>query len=370
MAAVKALAVGIAGAIAIAIGIAVEPQRALAAYLVAWSACVTLAAGAFAFMLIGYAANSRWPAALRRVTETVSLGLAPLAVLAIPLLVLAADVWPWVEPTPELRAELVPKRAYLALPAFAVRTAIYLGVLVVAAEVFRKWSRDRDRVASATLDRERAVASVLLPVVGLVLTFGAFDWLMSLQPTWFSSAFGLYVTTGALCAGLSIVIVIARRTLPLRPDHFHALGRLLHAFVILWMYIAFFQAFLIVIADRPDEVTFYIARGRDGWRYVTAAVVILQFALPFPLLVPRRLKFRPGFVAGIAILLIVGHYVDIWWLVLPVHGAPIPSWTDLAALCAVGGLTTAACAWRAGGVSPLPAGDPHLAEGLAYTSPP
>ena len=366
MAAVKALIVGLAGAVAVAIGIAVDPERTLAAYLVAWTTCVTIAAGALAVMLIGYAANARWPAAIRRISETITLGLLPLAVLAIPLLVFAADVWPWVEPSPETAA----KRAYLSLAPFGVRTTIYLAILVISAEVFRAWSRRRDRVPSAALDRERRVGSALLPVLGLTLTFAAFDWLMSLQPAWFSSIFGLYVITGALSAGLAMTIVLARGRVPIRPDHFHAMGRLLHAFVILWVYIAFFQAFLIVIANRPDEVTFYIARSTDGWRWITAAVVILQFALPFPLLVPRRLKFRPRFVAGIGVMLLVAHYLDMWWLVLPVHGAPIPSWTDAAALCAVAGLTTAACAWRARGVPLLPSGDPHLAEGLAYTSPP
>src|SRR5438105_8998518 len=103
MAAWRGLGIGIVGAIAIAIGIAIEPERALAAYLAVWAAAVTMAAGALGVMLIGYAANSRWPATLRRVGELASLALAPLAVLAIPLLVLAAHVWPWVDPGPELR---------------------------------------------------------------------------------------------------------------------------------------------------------------------------------------------------------------------------------------------------------------------------
>ena len=363
---IRALVIGIAGAIAIAIGIAVEPERALAAYLVAWTACVTLAAGALSVMCIGYAANARWPAVFRRITETITLSLLPLAILAIPLFVFASHVWPWVDPAPSLRAELAPKRAYLSLAPFAIRTAIYLAVLVGASELFRFWSR-RER---ATRDRERGVASVLLPILGLLVTFASFDWLMSLQPTWFSSAFGFYIICGALCAGLSTTIVVARGRVPLRPDHFHAAARVLHAFVILWAYIAFFQAFLIVIADRPDEVTFYIARGHDGWRYVTALLVILQFALPFPLLVPRRLKFHARFVAGVSIVLLVAHYVDMWWLVLPVQAPPIPSWTDAAALAAIAGLPAAWCIFRARGVPLLATGDPHLAEGLAYRSPP
>jgi hypothetical protein len=355
-------AIGGAGAIALAIGVAIEPRRALAAYLAAWIATVTAAVGGLAVLAIGYAANARWPAAIRRLTEAIAAALAPLALLFIPLVVCAGDTWPWVDhPT---------RPGWHTVPAFAARSALYLAIFIVPAELLRRWAR-RER---ADLDRERAFASAMLPPIGLGLTFAAFDWLMSLQPEWTSAVFGLYVTVGALASGLALVIVLAARgvrtrAMPLTPNHFHALGRLLLAFVVLWAYIAFFQAFLIQIANRPDEVTFYIARMRDGWRAVTSLLITLHFALPFPLLVPRRLKFRPRYVGAIAAMLLVAHYVDVWWLVVPPTAGALPSWTDLAAACAVIGLGTCAAAWRARGVALLPAGDPYLVEGLAYRSP-
>jgi len=224
------------------------------------------------------------------------------------------------------------------------------------------------------LDRERALASAMLPVVGLAMTFGAFDWLMSLQPTWWSSAFGFYLLTGALVGGLAMIVVLAWRgvahgAMPLQPSHFHAMGRLLHAFVILWTYIAYFQAMLIQIANIPSEAEFYVLRIGPGWRVVTALVFILKFALPFPLLVPRRLKLRAGYVGGLGVLLLVATYLDTWWLVVPhVSATPVPAWSDLAAICCVGGLTVATCAWRMRGVPLLPIGDPYLEAGLQYES--
>ena len=124
---------------------------------------------------------------------------------------------------------------------------------------------------------------------------------------------------------------------------------------------------LIQIANRPSEATFYVLRTSDGWRFVTALMFVLMFALPFPLLFPRRLKRRQGYLGGIAVMLLVAHVINVYWLVIPVVSTtPLPSWTDLAALCAIGGLTTAVCAWRMHRAPLLPVGDPYLADGLAY----
>ena len=362
--------VGLAGAIALAIGLAVDPAAALGAYLAAWTAAITIAVGALAMLLIGYAANARWPAAVRRPCEAIAGAIAPLAVLFVPLVFGASYVWPWVDHPVAGR-----KAAWLSLPFFTARSFVYFAVWIVAAELLRRWSRRRDaRPASQAgldtdaLDRERGFACALLIPCGLALTFGAFDWLMSLQPAWKSTVFGLYLTAGALGAGLALVIVVAwrgvrARALPLSGHHFHAMGRLLLAYVILWAYLAYFQAFLIQIADRPDEVTFYIRRTAGNWRTATLALVALRFALPFPALVSRRLKFRPAFVGAIALIVLAGHYVDTCWLV----GMDL-SWLHVAAPCAVFGLATLAAARRMRGVPLAAEGDPYFQTGLAYQS--
>jgi hypothetical protein len=351
---------GVAGAIAIAIGIALDPERAFAAYLTAWCTVATIAIGALAFLAIGYATNARWPAVVRRLSEAVAGGILPVAILAIPLLVGVHWVWPHSE------------HSYFATPFFVTRAVIYLVAFIIFAELLRRWSLRRDNVPTLTLDRERVVSSIALPVIGLGITFAAFDWLMSLQPGWWSSGFGFYILTGTLSSGLATIIFLAWRgvalgTMPLTHGHFHALGRLQHVFVILWAYIAYFQAMLIQIANKPSEAQFYVDRSSDGWRFVTALLVVTAFALPFPLLFPRRLKRRPAYLGSIAVLIIASHYLDMWWLVIPhVTTTPIPSWTDFAALAGIAGLVVAICTWRMRGVPLLPVGDPHLAEGLAY----
>jgi hypothetical protein len=386
----RAIPVAAIGALAMLVGFIVEPRRAFAAYLVAWSCAATIAAGALAFLLMGYATNARWVAVVRRLTETVAAALWPVAILFVPLAIGASHAWPWVSPPPELEVELAPRAAWLSLPFFLARTAIYLAVFLVSFEVLRAASRARDGVVPPelppprppeygpdpprALDRERAFASAMIIPCGLALTFAGFDWLMSLQPLWWSSAFGLYVVCGALGGGLATIVVLGARGqaagwVPLTRNHFHAMGRLLLAFVMLWGYIAFFQAMLIQIADLPDEVPFFVARTGGGWATWTWILVATHLAIPLVLLVPRALKKQPRALAAIAALLLAAHYLDLWWLVIPPTGeGPAPSWTDLAAIATVGGGTVIGVALRARGVKHVADGDPYLRDALHYRS--
>ncbi|HEY4240389.1 MAG TPA: hypothetical protein VGM88_11260 [Kofleriaceae bacterium] len=363
----RALVVGALGAAGVALGLVRDPDRTLAGYLAAWCATVTLSLGGLAVLAIGYATNATWPAVVRRLCETIAAALLPLAVLGVPLLVGAARVWPWAADSRGL-----PNRAYLSLPVFAIRYAIYFAIWIALAELLGRRSRRRDAHPAAELDLERGLSSAALPILGITGTLAAIDWLMSLQPTWWSAGFGLYILVGGLGAAVALVILLAWRSpVPARPPHFHALARLLHAFVILWAYLAYFQAMLIQLANKPREVGFFVDRWDGGAWIATVLVAVLGFALPFLLLFPRALKRRAGYAGGVAVLVLVAHYVEAWWLVLPRGGqVPVPSWLDLAAIAAVVGLAAAACALRMRGVSLVATGDPYLASGLAYEAAP
>jgi hypothetical protein len=197
---------------------------------------------------------------------------------------------------------------------------------------------------------------------------------MSLAPNWYSTAFGLYMITGALAGGMAAMIVLAARGLaagwvPLQKNHFHAMGRLLLAFVVLWGYIAYFQAFLIRIGNVPREIMYYVTRVADGWRAILYVLIATHLAIPLPLLIPKRTKLAPFLLAGIALLVLFAHYVDLYWVVIPAIAGPLPSWTDLTALVAVGGVTAIVVAWRAHGTPHVALGDPYLAPALPYETP-
>jgi hypothetical protein len=389
-----ALAAALLGAAGLALGLVQDPARALHAYLCAFATAATVAVGALILQLVGYAANARWMSVTRRLLGVVALAVVPLALLFVPVACGAAWLYLWADPAtvatlPEAtRALLAHKAPYLNLPAFVIRGAVYFVIWIVAAGLLHVWSRRRDSAAPASepaapevaLGRERAFASAMLPPVGFALSFASFDWLMSLEPTWSSTIFGIYVFAGGFLGAIALTALLAyagrRAAAPelvtaLTPHHFHALGRLLLAFTVFWAYVAYFQVFLIQIADKPVEVSFYLHRLGGSWRPFVDAVAIGHFALPFLLLLPRAPKHRPGYVAAIAAWLLLMHYLDVYWLVLPtVHpGGVAPALVDLAALLFVGGVCVSSCALVQRRASLVAQGDPFLPEGLGYVSP-
>ncbi len=279
---------------------------------------------------------------------------------------------------------LAHRAPYMNTGAFAIRGAFYFVIFLIAGILLRRWSVGRDRLEQplegdpkVLLGRDRKLASAMLPPVGLALTFAMFDWVMSLNPIWYSSMFGFYVFAGGFLAALGLATVFAyplwSRKLDggaLSPNHFHALGRLQFAFTVFWGYIAFFQAMLIRIANKPDEVTFYIQRVHGAWAVFVLALIFGHFALPFLFLLLKNPKFRPRLMAITGGWLVAMHLVDYYWLVIPsrVQGNWVLSWLDLAALAAVIGTSVAVAARRQHGVALVAVRDPFLVKGIGYRS--
>lgn len=349
--------VGAAGLAVSVVAIVVDPSRALLGYLAAYCAVAFTAIGALVLLLIGQLTSARWLIPLRRLQESLVIVFPVLALLFVPIAVGLEHVYVWAEPGADI------KRPWLSPASFIVRGMLYLAVFTIAAEVLRR------------RPHHRVFAAGMLPPVGLALTFAAFDWLMSLQPAWFSSMFGVYVFAGGFAAGIALLAVLtqrlhARGVASITRHHFHAIGRLLFAFVVFWTYTAYFQGFLIQIADRPNEVTFYIARLRGGWDILLWLVIALRFVLPFALLLPRQLKMRPRYVAAVSWIVIAGHVLDIYWLVIPTHDLAIsPHVADIAALGGIAGLCIAFSLWRLRNATLLPVDDPSFEHGARYESP-
>ena len=352
-----------------AIAIALDPRRGMLGYLAAYAAVISVAVGTLIFQLIAHAANATWPAPLRRVFESITVALPVLALLFLPIGIGLGELYPWVH-------EATRKEGWLDTPFFLIRSVIYLGAFVVAAEVLRRRSRLRDREL-VPIDRDRRFSSGMLPPVGLAITFAAFDWLMSLQPAWFSSMFGVYYFAGGFGGAFALTAILAWRAreragldVAITPHHFHALGRMLLGFVVFWTYTHYFQGFLIQIADRPTEVTFFLQRTQYGWGGLLWVVLVTHFIVPFFLLLPRRLKMRPRYLAAVGALVLVGHVLDVFWIVVPASGEALSlHLADLASLVGIVGACIAVAAWRQRGVSVVPAGDPFLADGIRYASP-
>jgi hypothetical protein len=219
-------------------------------------------------------------------------------------------------------------------------------------------------------------SGLLLPLVALALSFAAFDWLMSLQPTWYSTMFPVYYFAGGFLGALSLLTVLSAAAdgagviRGINSSHYYALGRLLLSFVIFWAYIAFFQLMLIWIANKPEEVTFYLDRIAGGWTAITVVLATAHFVVPFFVLLNYDIKRRRGALTVIAVWLLASCYLDVHWLVAPASRArgSLYNWIDLGALLAIGGITVIYGVYRMRGRALVPIHDPALPRALGYES--
>lgn len=327
-----------------------EPTRTLYAWLVAHYAAYTTAVGALVLLLLGDATDAVWLPVIRRPVEAIASTLPLLVILFVPILLSLELVYPWASGGLALshhELELVrAKRAWLDEPFFVVRSAVYLLVPAILAEIVRT------RGAAAA---RRRLGAVGLPIVILVATFAGFDWVMSLEPAYYSTAFGLIPTTGGFMAALAILVIVialAHRRgelLDAGPDHVHAIGKLLLTAVCFWAYLAFFQYMLGWIANLPNEARWYLPRTRGGWGWIAFALIALHFALPFVALLSRALKRRAGALAIVSAGLLVMHWLDLFWQSLPAIDPAAPSLhvADVASVIAVSGAALAVADWRA-----------------------
>lgn len=373
-----AAAAAIVALVVLVIGAIVSPARAAAAYLVAYTATVSVVLGAMAMVMIAHVSGANWFVLLRREAEHALAALPALAVLALPLLAAIPVLYPWAAPpdtlAPALLAAVRAKRAYLDVPFFVIRTVVYWAAWIALGEGLRRWSLAQDRGDPRATDRQRAISAAGLPVLAFTLTFASFDWMMSLSPDWESTIYGVYWFAGGIVAALALLAVqgeLARRAgriATLRDDHFHALGKLLLTFVMFWAYIAYAQLLIIWIGDVPREVTWYAARSRAGWGGLAVAIGVGHFALPFVLLLFRAVKRSGAALAALGAWLLAMHVLDTYWFVLPRNGAV--GWWDVvlaaAALAVVAGAALASALWRTRGESPVPLDDPSLAFARRY----
>jgi hypothetical protein len=351
-----ALILAVAGTIGTAFGFAVSPGATWFAWLFAWSAVLSTVMGTLIFLLICHAMSAVWPTAIRRLLEATIAVLPLLFVAFLPLLFGLDHLYPFTHLPHDH------KRAWLNKPFFIGRSLGYLGVWCALAEVIRARSRDK-----AVL---KALSAASLPLVGLTLTFASFDWVMALSPDWFSTIFGVYYFAGGFIGALALVpiLIAAARAhfTRLGRSHFYALGRLLLAFTIFWAYIAYFQFFIIWIANKPVEARWYLDRVAGGFRAESWLLGIGHFAVPFFILLSYQVKQRLSRLLPVAVWILVFHVVDSHWLIAPARRSF--SVFDLTALAALAGWTVAFALWRQRGIALLPVGDPDLEAALAYES--
>jgi hypothetical protein len=352
-------------------------ERAFAAWLVAFVFFLSLALGCLYFALIHTAMQGGWGIVARRVAENAAATLPLFAVLFVPVILGLHDLYPWSRPEVVAVDPLLQGKApYLNTGFFLARAAVYFAVWSAIALWFRRLSRLQDEAPDeATAARLRRWSGPALVPLALTHSFAAVDWVMSLDPHWYSTMIGVYVFSGGLVGGfafLALVVLGLRRgtllTGVFSAEHLHDLGKLLFAFTAFWAYIGFSQYFLIWYGNMPEETLWYHDRLEGGWYTLSVLLALGHFVVPFFFLLPRATKRNGTTLAIASIWMLVMHLLDVYWLVIPsVHGlGTTPGIADLAALLAVGGAFLGAFGWLMRTSPLVPLGDPRLAESMAF----
>ncbi len=378
-------AVGIVGTVLVVFGFLAEPAQASFSYLFAFVYVLSIVLGALFLLMIGHASNATWFVPLRRWCERIVAALPFLVLGLVPILLFARELYPWThwqDLAPMEREHVAKKLAWLNLNFFAIRSFVYMAIFVLFGELLRYWSQRQDHardVEEAKRLHQRMVALSVggLVLLSLVVTFASWDWVMSLEPAWYSNLYGVYIFAGGLLSALGLVgarTALARRrgVLPeqISSQHYHAVGRLQLAMVIFWAYIGWCHVLQQWIANLPIEAIWYQKRWYHGWQWEGVALIVTHFVIPFFLLLSRAIKKNPVTFIGVSIWLVIVHALDVHYLVLPVlhqQGYGL-SWQSFAALAAVSGLTWFVGSLRGRRLQQVPVKDPLLERGLAYES--
>ena len=362
----------VAGALIVLAGIALAPERAWSALLMAGFLLTGFGLAGVVFVAMQYACGAGWSASFRRVPEamTTILPLGAVVLAAVFLVHPSTYVWTNHATHPGFQ------RFWLKWPFFLSRFAVYFALWIGFAAAIVRTSRRQDRDASAGLTHRNVRLSVIFLVV-FAVTFwlASFDWVMSLEPDWASTIFGIYNFAGMFSGGLALLILLVlwlRRTGPLHDfvneEHLHDLGKLLFAFSTFWMYIWFSQYMLIWYADITEETAYYVARLHHAWAPLFLLNMILNWAAPFAALLPRGAKRSPRVLGRVAAVVLAGRILDVYLMI----GPPLQGARPMLGIWEAGALAGAAAAlvltfYRGmRQAAPVPLNDPYLEESLHY----
>jgi len=355
----------------------IHPDQFFRSYLLAFVFWLGFTLGSMAILMMHHLTGGEWGLPIRRPLEAATRTVPLMLILFLPLIFALKRLFPWAQPgglgdDPILKF----KRMYLSLNFFMTRALIYFVIWFTLSYFLNKWSEEQDRTGNpATAKWLEGMSGPGLILWGLAITYAMIDWVMSLQPHWFSTIFGMiFMMVGAV--GAMSLVILTTRTLSnyepvshvVTPDQFNDLGNLLLAFVMLWAYLSFSQFLIIWSGNLPKEISWYMVRANGQWAAIAVFLIIFHFAIPFLLLLQRNLKRRVQRLAVIAGALIVISAVDVYWLVVPAFepAGPRVHPMDLTLLVGIGGLWIATYAWQLKRRPLLPLHDPRFEGALEH----
>ena len=352
----RSLVIGVvASVIAIGLGFT-NPQVFFRGYLLSFMDWLGICLGSMAILMIRHMTGGGWGMVIRRVLGASMRTLPLMFLFFIPLAWLAVPrLYPWAMPldaiqNPRIREHLEhfqTVRSYLNWSGFVLRGIVYFAIWGLIVFLLSKWSAEQNKPpVRDNSARFKAVSGPGLIIFAFTISFGAIDWVMSLDPSWISTIYGLLFVAGELLAGLAFAVVIERilfkykpMSLLLRPDFVHDHGKFMLTFIMVWAYFSFSQWLIIWAGNLPEEITWYIRRLGGGWAYVGLFLVIFHFAVPFAILLSRPFKRDVTKLVWLATWMLFMRYVDLFWIIEPNFSTGFTvTWADIVIPFAMGGL--------------------------------
>ena len=357
----------------------VDHTRAVYNYLIAFTFMISIGVGALFLIALEYIVGADWSVPIRRVIEFFAAIVPLLALLVIPLLLNVGELFHWSHQEAIAEDKILNAKApYLNVTFFIIRVFVLIGLWSLFYFFFIRNSKKQDTSKDQKLTTINIrLSAIFIPIFAFTITISAIDWLMSIEPHWFSTIIGVYFFAGTVIAALAAVTlatVLLKENGYLHPamtnDHLYSLGALMFAFVNFWGYIAFSQYMLIWYADLPEETFWFMQKWEGSWAIFSVGLIIVKFLVPYIVLVSQPSKMDPKKLKFISVWLLFAHLYDLFWFVMPemeeLSAGYSFSWIDLVFPIAVVGLIILVFNMKAKKENLVPIGDPKLQRGLDF----
>jgi hypothetical protein len=308
-----------------------QPDEFFRAYLLGFMCWLGVALGSMAILMIRHLTGGGWGTVIRRILGAAMRTLPLLAVLFIPIILGIHRLYIWAQPLTNIEDKHLLEhleqitKTYLTWNGFVIRAVFYFAIWNLLSFLLSKWSKETDKPgAPDNSGRFKAVSGPGLILYGFTISFAAIDWVMSLDPSWISTIFGLIILIGEVLSAMCFAVAVERilfnyepMSEMLTPDFVHDHGKWMLAFTMVWAYFNFSQWLIIWAGNLPAEITFYLTRINNGWQAVGLILVIFGFVVPFAMLLSRPFKRDIRRLVWLAVWLMLMRYLDLLWIIEP-----------------------------------------------------
>lgn len=365
------------GIVLVVLSYFIDPVRSGFNNLIMLMFLTSIGLGSLFLVAIEYLGGAVWSVPFRRIPEFLGVTLFILPIVAIPIYLNMHDMFHWTHTDAVASDEVLKgKSSYLNMQFFVIRVLAAYVIWIFFYLMITKRSRKQDingeqKLTSANIK----LSAIFMPIFAITITIYAVDWIMSLEPHWFSTIFGVYYFSGTVLAGIAVVTFLVvylneKGVLikGIKSDHYYSLGALMFAFINFWAYIAFSQFLLIYYANLPEETFWYLDRWEGSWIFVSIFLMIVHFVVPYFALVSQPSKTNPKRLKFMSIWILMAHMVDLYWLIMPTYSPEsVPlSWFELGFPMLAFGILVITFGYKAKRENLIAIGDPKLKRGLDF----